>query len=185
MVPAAVTIGWWAARVAQHGLYQTFDKGVPTLAGLVAALPSMGTAMRVGSWHELSWLLLLLPALLAVRRMRPFVAVAAAQGALYLASYAAAKGDVWLLVMTTLPRFVLHLLPATAAAAAVAWLGEPALRRGAAAVVVTRGNNAGGGGTHLDHLGEDGDGDLARSVAADSQPDRRAQADAIASDGVG
>jgi len=124
LAPPALVIAysWW--RVAQHHLLQSYDKGLPTFDRLVVALGAIAKELVAPAWHGLALLLLALPLLLVVPRLRPFVAVAGLHLAAYLASCAGQDTDTRLLVVTTFTRIVLQLFPATVAAMAVALFAE-------------------------------------------------------------
>jgi hypothetical protein len=117
-----IAYSWW--RVAQHHLLQSYDKGLPTFDRLVVALGAIAKELVAPAWHGLALLLLALPLLLVVPRLRPFVAVAGLHVAAYLASCAGQDTDTRLLVVTTFTRIVLQLFPATIAAMAVALFAE-------------------------------------------------------------
>src|SRR6185436_1259994 len=175
-----VSYTWW--RIAQHHLLQSYDKGLPSWDRLVVTLGVIAHELVAQAWHGLALLLLALPLLLLVPRLRPFAAVAGLHLAAYLASCAGQDTNTQLLVVTTFSRIVLQVFPATVAAMALAVFraGTRARRRLSRArsgcAVRRRGR---GGAAHLDHLGDDGDGDLAGSVAADGQADGRAQPGAV------
>lgn len=113
-----VSYSWW--RIAQHHLLQEYDKGLPAWNRLVVALGVVAKELLAPSWHGFALLLLGLPLLLLVPRLRPFVAVAGLHLAAYLASCAGQDTDTRLLVVTTFTRIVLQLFPATVAAIAIA-----------------------------------------------------------------
>jgi len=120
VVPAMLVVGysWW--RIAQHHLLQEYDKGLPAWNRLLVTLGVVAKQLLAPSWHGLALLLLALPLLLFVPRLRPFVAVAGLHLAAYLASCAGQDTDTRLLVVTTFTRIVLQLFPATLAAIAIA-----------------------------------------------------------------
>lgn len=126
IVPPALVVAytWW--RIAHHHLLQSYDKGLPTVERLLATLRVVAEELVAPEWYGFSLLLLALPVLLLVPRLRPFAAVACLQLAAYVASCAGQDTDTRLLVVTTFTRFVLQLWPATVAAIAVAlWAGAP------------------------------------------------------------
>jgi hypothetical protein len=112
---------WW--RIAQHQLLQSYDKGLPTVQRLLTTLRVVAEELVAPEWYGLSLLLLVLPLLLALPRLRPFATIACLQLAAYVASCAGQDADTRLLVVTTFTRLVLQLWPATVAAAAVALFG--------------------------------------------------------------
>jgi hypothetical protein len=122
-LPALLVVGHWLAMVAHHHLLQPSNVGPLRLGHLVAAAPAIRRSLLLMEWHGAPLLLLVaLPLLLVRGRVRAFAAVAWLQVGFYLWTYAVTPVDPVQLVLTTLPRFVLQLLPATAAAAAVGWL---------------------------------------------------------------
>jgi hypothetical protein len=125
-LPASI-FAYHAARVAQHHLLQPYDKAVPSAARIGAVLLAMGNSLVSPVWSGLALLLLVLPFLVLARPLRPFVAVASLQLFAYVVVCAGQPSDeqASFLVLTTFTRIVLQLLPATLAAAAVAWLGTP------------------------------------------------------------
>ena len=125
LAPPALVVAytWW--RIAQHDLLQSYDKGLPTWDRFVVALTVIAKELGAPAWHGLALLLLALPLLLLVPRLRPFVAVAGLHLAGYLASCAGQDTDTRLLVVTTFTRIVLQVFPATAAAIAVALFAPP------------------------------------------------------------
>ncbi|HET9769233.1 MAG TPA: hypothetical protein VFS60_20485, partial [Thermoanaerobaculia bacterium] len=124
LAPSALVIAysWW--RVAQHHLLQSYDKGLPTWDRFVVTLGAIAKELVAPAWHGLALLLLALPLMLVVPRLRPFVAVAGLHLAAYLAGCAGQDTDTRLLVVTTFTRIVLQLFPATVAAMAVAAFAE-------------------------------------------------------------
>jgi hypothetical protein len=131
VLPASV-VACHAIRVAQHHLFQHYDKAAPSPARLGAVLHAMGNELVSPVWSGLALLLLVLPLLVLAPRLRPFVAVAGLHLLAYVVVCAGQPSDeqASFLVLTTFTRIVLQLLPATLAGAAVAWLGgqrdEPA-----------------------------------------------------------
>ncbi|HEV8238125.1 MAG TPA: hypothetical protein VGS57_02010 [Thermoanaerobaculia bacterium] len=132
LVPPMLIVGysWW--RIAQHHLLQSYDKGLPIPSRLVATLRIVAEQLLAPEWHGFALLLLVLPLLLLVPRLRPFVAVALLHLAGYLASCAGQDTDTRLLVVTTFTRIVLQIFPATIAAMAVALFAD-GMRTAAAA----------------------------------------------------
>jgi len=118
--PPALVVAytWW--RIGQHHLLQSYDKGLPAWDRLLVAVAAIARELVAPAWHGLALLVLALPLLLFVPRLRPFVAVAGLHLAAYLASCAGQDTDTRLLVVTTFSRIVLQLFPATVAALAVA-----------------------------------------------------------------
>lgn len=130
---SVVTYSWW--RIAQHHLLQAYDKGLPTWARTIATLRLVAKELLAPSWHGLALLLLALPLLLLVPRLRPFVAVAGLHLAGYLASCAGQNTNTELLVVTTFTRIALQLFPATVAATAIAVFGTRETTASASATI--------------------------------------------------
>ena len=146
LAPPALVIAysWW--RVAHHHLLQSYDKGLPTWDRLVVALSAVAKELVAPAWHGLALLVLALPLLLVVPRLRPFVAVAGLHVAAYLMSCAGQDTDTRLLVVTTFTRIVLQLFPATVAAGAI---GLFATRGGRGRPLPLEGQGDGGTGVEL------------------------------------
>jgi hypothetical protein len=174
-LPTVLVAAPWAWGVARYGLFQRDNVEGASLAQLAAVSTPLLRAINTPAWHGLAYLVLLLPLLVARTRVRSFATVAVLQLAFYLWSYAASPlDDVAFLVLTSFPRLLLHLWPATIAAAAIAWLAAPEIEAaegsgGGTTLAASEGGSR--RAAHLDHLADDGDGDLARRVAADRQPD--------------
>lgn len=125
-MPAVVGGTHWLVMVHQHHLLQPSNAGALRLAQLAAAWPAIRSSLLLPQWHGAPLITLALPLLLLSPRLRAVALVASLQLGFYLWSYAATPVDVAQLVLTTLPRLLLHLLPAIAAAGAMAWLGAGA-----------------------------------------------------------
>ena len=89
-------------------------------------------------WAGLPWLLLLVPALLALRRTRAAAAVLLLQGGFYAWVFLTSPVDTRFLVLSSLPRLLFHLVPPLLVLLAVALFAEretapplPAARPGA------------------------------------------------------
>ena len=125
-VPPLLVIAPWVYAVAAHGLYQPGNAGAPGLRQILRAAPALWQAAATPAWNGMPYLLLLLPLLFRVPRLRPFATVATLQLAFDLLTYVVSPfEDVGFLVLASFARLVLHLLPATLAAAAIAWLAAP------------------------------------------------------------
>ena len=112
LVPPALVILPWLAAAVHYRLFGDANPGSPDLARLRALLPAVLEALGTREWHGFAWLMLLLPWPLAVRRTRTAALVLAVQGGFYLAVYLGAPVDVRFYVLSSLPRLLVHLLPA-------------------------------------------------------------------------
>jgi hypothetical protein len=128
-LPAAAVGAPWLFRVWRHHLFLGSNSGPFDLSRAEVILPALGEAMAEPAWHGLSLLVLLGPALLLVRRVRPVAAVATLQLLFYLYVYFTAPVETRYYVLTSFSRLLFHLIPALMVAGAVA-LGRD---RGAAA----------------------------------------------------
>jgi hypothetical protein len=122
-LPAAVVLPWLATAL-RHDLFLDYDAGGPRLRHLGAVAAALGEALLVPELAGLAALVWLPVALLAVRRARPFAAVACAQLGFYVYVYLSAIADHGFYVATTFPRLALHVLPAAVVAAAAVLWGE-------------------------------------------------------------
>lgn len=111
VLPPALVVLPWLAGSLRYDLFQPDNTGTwdPARIEIVAraAVETLGTP----EWYGLPWLLLALPALLAVGRTRAAGAVVALQLAFYLAVYLTAPVDTRLYVLSSLPRLLFQLLP--------------------------------------------------------------------------
>jgi hypothetical protein len=127
LLPAILAIAPWLLRVVQHGLTQPFTPGGPTVERAAAMLPALRDAAATQAWHGATLVLLLLPGLLLVPRLRALAAVTSGQLASYLWIYlSAAMGDTDFFVRSSFARLCLHLVPAALVLTAAALLGPGA-----------------------------------------------------------
>lgn len=122
-LPAAAVGIPWLLRVVRHRLFLGTNSGPFDLSRADIIVPAMVEALSESAWHGLSLLLLLGPALLLVRRVRPVAAVATLQLLFYLYVYFTAPVETRYYVLTSFSRLVFHLIPALVVAGAVA-VGE-------------------------------------------------------------
>jgi hypothetical protein len=130
-LPGLLVVGPWLWTVLRLSLVGKYNVGPfdPDRLGVVAQ--SLWTAMNDRAWHGLAWTLLLLPLLLRNRRTRAAAVVVALQLGFYLYTYFTARVDVPLLIATSWPRLLLHVVPTLVVLAALAWGGGPSERAGA------------------------------------------------------
>ena len=112
LVPPALVILPWLAAAIHYRLFGEANPGGPDMARLAALVPATFEALATREWHGFAWLMLLLPWPLAVRRTRTAAAALAVQGGFYLAVYLGAPVDTRFYVLSSLPRLLVHLLPA-------------------------------------------------------------------------
>lgn len=117
---AAVSIPW-AVRTFGHGLYQEFNTGRFDPGRAPVILDGLVKATVGESWYGLPAVLLILPALLALRRTRAVAAVAGLQLLFYLWIYFSATLDTGFQVISSFPRLAMHLVPAVILAGVGAW----------------------------------------------------------------
>lgn len=119
--PALVILPWWL-QVQRHGLAQGYYTGDFQLSRVPQVLGSAFTISLEDGWHGLSLLalLLLVTLLPAWRRARGVAALCALQLAFYFFVYTTAPADTELLVRSSFPRLMLHLVPTILAFAAAA-----------------------------------------------------------------
>jgi len=126
VLPPALVVAHWAASVHRHHLFQADNAAAPDLHRLVAAAPALWQSMMLPAWHAFPLLLLLLPLLFVVPRLRPVATVLALQLAFYLSTYVLTPVDPAVLAINSFPRLVLQVLPATMTALAIAAFGTTA-----------------------------------------------------------
>jgi len=124
-LPPALVVGPWLAGNLRHGLFQPDNTGSWDAARIEVVARAVVEALGTAEWYGLPWLLLALPALLAVRRTRAAGAVVALQLAFYLGVYLTAPVDTRLYVLSSFPRLLFQLLPGLLVAL-VALLAPPA-----------------------------------------------------------
>jgi len=119
-LPAAAVGAPWLLRVFRHHLFLGSNSGPFDLSRADVILPALAEALADPAWHGLSLLVLLGPALLFVRRVRPVAAVATLQLLFYLYVYFTAPVETRYYVLTSFARLIFHLIPALIVAGAVA-----------------------------------------------------------------
>ncbi len=125
-LPAAAVTLPWLAEVWRHHLFLDYNSGPLTPERLPRVLAAIAASMDQG-WSGFAYGLLLLPLLFLDRRLRAFAAVVSLQLLFYLYVFLSVRIDPEPLVRSTVPRLVLHLLPAVLTAAVIA-LDGPAAR---------------------------------------------------------
>ncbi len=118
-LPAAAVGAPWLGRVFHHDLFLGSNSGTFELSRAKIIFPAVAEALADPAWHGLSWLVLLGPVLLLVRRTRPVGFVATCQLLFYLYVYFTAPVDTRYYVLTSFSRLLFHLIPALVVAAAV------------------------------------------------------------------
>jgi hypothetical protein len=114
---AAVGIPW-LLQVFRHRLFLGSNSGPFDISRAEVIFPAVAEALADPSWHGLSLLVLLGPALLPMRRVRPVAAVATLQLLFYLYVYFTAPVDTRYYVLTSFSRLIFHLIPALIVAGA-------------------------------------------------------------------
>jgi hypothetical protein len=119
-LPAAAVGIPWLLQVSRHRLFLGSNSGAFDLTRADVILPALAEALADPTWHGLSLLVFLGPALLLVGRTRPVAAVATLQLLFYLYVYFTAPVDTRYYVLTSFSRLVFHLIPALLVAGGVA-----------------------------------------------------------------
>lgn len=109
-LPLLLVAGPWVAQCLRHGLFQSANTGSFDIARWSEIQPAAQQVMNLPEWHRLPWLLLLLPLLLLVRRLRPAALLLHLQAAFYLFVYLTAPVDTDFYVLSSLPRLLFHLV---------------------------------------------------------------------------
>jgi hypothetical protein len=123
-LPGLLVVGPWLWTVLRLALVGKYNVGPLDSDRLGVVAASLWAAMNDRAWHGLSWTLLLLPWLLRNRRTRPAAVIVALQIGFYLYTYFTARVDVALLIATSWPRLLLHVIPSVLVLAALAWGGN-------------------------------------------------------------
>jgi hypothetical protein len=122
--PTALVVLPWLARVYHHHLFQAFNAGAVASHRAATVVATLAETFSFASpWHGFALALFLLPLLAIPRRTRAIAAVVSLQLAFYLYVFFTARVDTVLLIRSSFPRLVMHLLPAVLLAAGLA-LGE-------------------------------------------------------------
>ncbi|HEX2162505.1 MAG TPA: hypothetical protein VHM02_01010, partial [Thermoanaerobaculia bacterium] len=111
LVPPLLVVLPWVALNLRHGLFAAENTGPLDPARLGVALAAAAEAFATREWLGLPWLLLLLPLALAMPRTRRAAAVLLLQAGFYGWVYLTSPVDTRFLVLSSLPRLLLHLLP--------------------------------------------------------------------------
>lgn len=122
VLPALVAGMWWL-EVLGRGLAQGNRAGSLDLGRWREVAAGLAGAFANPAWHGFSWVLLAVPALLLVARIRPMAAVIGAQSMVYLWVYFTTPIDVATLIATSAERLLAHLVPATLVLAGLALAG--------------------------------------------------------------
>ncbi len=103
----------WLALVRHYGLLQKFNVGAFEVARLSVVASATLEALRLACWrwHGFYWFLLLAPLMLLERRLRLIAGVVLLQLAFYFYVYLTAQVDTRFLILSSLPRLFLHLIP--------------------------------------------------------------------------
>lgn len=124
-LPAALVIAPWLWGVQRHGLLSPNHPGGFDPARVAAVMGAVAEGLGTREWHGFGWLAVaLIPVLLAARRGRWIGLACALQLAFYLWVYLASSFEPRFYVLSSLPRLLFHLVPATLIGA-VAVLGQP------------------------------------------------------------
>lgn len=131
VVPGAVVAVIWWQQVWRQGLAQGNRAGAFDLSR--ASMIGEGVLAALGhpSWQGFAWVVLLLPALLLIGRVRTMAAVVLGQLAVYAWVYFSTPLDVGNLMATSAERLLVHVVPVTLLLGGLALsgpaLGGPAL----------------------------------------------------------
>ncbi|MEM1204042.1 MAG: hypothetical protein AAGN66_12510 [Acidobacteriota bacterium] len=128
-----LVIGAWLAQTLHHGLFLDTNTGGLDPGRLPIVLSGIWNAMQVGPWHGLPFALAVLPWLALRRHVCWGALVLLAQAGFYLVVYLTSPVDTALLVLTSAPRLLFHLVPATLAlgvAELVHWADGPVTDEG-------------------------------------------------------
>lgn len=119
-MPSALVVVPWLWGNLRYGLFSATHPGAATAGGWLdperaeAVVAAVVEAFGTGEWHGLAWLLPpLLLALALSRRTRPAALAVALQLGFYLWVYLASPLEPRFYVLSSLPRLLFHLLPAT------------------------------------------------------------------------
>lgn len=110
---AAVVLPWWI-QCSRHHLFLATNTGRFDLERSAAIWPAVFQVVTATTWLGAPFLLLALPAGLASARHRRLAAVLLAQLTFYFWVYYTGPVDTRFYVLASLPRLLLHLIPAAA-----------------------------------------------------------------------
>jgi len=102
----------WLVQVARLDLFTATNTGAFSLVRAAEIWPAALRVALAREWQGVPLALLLLPLLFVRRPLRPLALVLAGQAGFYLWTYHTKPVDTTLLVLSSLPRLLLHLLPA-------------------------------------------------------------------------
>lgn len=111
-LPALAVTLPWLLQVARLDLFTATNTGAFALARAAEIWPAALRVALAREWQGVPLALLLLPVLFLRRPLRPLALVLAGQAGFYLWTYHTKPVDTTLLVLSSLPRLLLHLLPA-------------------------------------------------------------------------
>ena len=111
-LPPLLVIAPWLWANLRLGLFQPADAGVLALGRAGVIFPAVAAALATPEWHGLTWSVLLLPVLVAVRPTRPLGLLVGAQALLYLYIYFSTPLPPDAYILASLPRLLFHLVPA-------------------------------------------------------------------------
>lgn len=123
-LPTLLVVVPWFGLARAYRLFLETNAGAFDAGRTAVILPALGISALDPAWALLPLALAALPWLARRGELRPVVAVLAAQLALYLWTYWTGPVDTRFYVLSTFPRLLFHLLPATLALAAIALLGD-------------------------------------------------------------
>jgi hypothetical protein len=124
-LPAAAVALPWLGRALQHHLFLPANSGPLQLSRAGEVLAATLEALGTRAWYGLALAAFLPPLLLLRHRTRPFAAVATLQLLFYFYAYFTVQvHDVRFFVLSNFARLAFHLVPASLAAALVAWGGN-------------------------------------------------------------
>lgn len=109
-LPVLLVAGPWLVECLRHDLFRGTNTGSFDTARWGEIWPAVGQVFNMEDWHRLPWLLLLLPPLFLLPRLRPAVLVLHLQAAFYLFVYLTAPVDTTFYVLSSLPRLLYHLV---------------------------------------------------------------------------
>lgn len=126
VVPPLLIVVPWVVQNLRHGLFAAENTGPLLAARVPVAVRAAAEVFATPEWLGLPWLLLLLPALLALGATRAAAAVLLLQGGFYAWVFLTSPVDTRFLVLSSLPRLLFHLVPPLLVLLAVAlFAGRP------------------------------------------------------------
>ena len=113
VVPPVLVVGPWAVELATRDLFQRSQVAELSLTRLLEILSVLPRGFGENSWHGLSWFVVLAPLLLCSRSVRGIGAVICAQLVFFIFVYWRAPVEPTFYVLSSWPRLVFQLWPAT------------------------------------------------------------------------